>query len=82
MEWNRKKRANQPVREYVPVDPEYTLDAKFLCKIFGWSIGTLHKRMKFDGFPRSKSYRQNVTRWHPQQVNDWIKDRQARGLRL
>ena len=75
MEWNRKgaqRKASHEDRVYVDFDPAYTLDGKFLCKIFNWSRGTLHKRMKLRGFPQPKHFGQKHVRWHPQHVNDWL----------
>lgn len=75
MDWNRKKRAEKPVRVYVEFDPDYTLDTNFICKIFGWSRATLHNRMKLKGFPQPKHFDRTHVRWHPQHVNDWLAQR-------
>jgi len=60
-------------RVYVPFDPEYTISENVIMAMFGWTRAIVRKKRKLEGFPAPKHFAHRCVRWHPQQINDWLR---------
>lgn len=62
-------------RVYDPVDPDYTMTRRDIMERFNWTLGGVLAALARKGFPQPKRFGQNVTRWHPDHVEAWLKAR-------